>query len=600
MSSLRHHQHRGDGRLQFLLGLAIMFLVVFSSGSLAVASPCYQGARGLVKGSEGAVWCEGEHVAAHYSPKEVSEISAVTAGVAVEGGMTGQTAAEALGGSYTTEEREAIGSIIERLRSEGSSLPAEVADGWSNYMSDLGVVPSEGEVMTAALDSAGIISLAPVAVGVGGLAIGYLVGSKIAGWLEISAAPKLEPLPEARRLEGDCGGLCLEKTEPGRLFTTNAGECREFEASCLRAPADASAVLSHEPVDVPLQAHVFGSSPVLAEGLSGCEVGSYTAPTAAPGAVNTSIPYEPMPLKTLVYGCEEKAYWEERNGLYALFVEKLYVPGYQHSGFPGSTQAPEHVVRTTEVPAPSKITVPVTPPTVTERLPGSTNPRETPEVIRTVIQGLPSVKAAPTVAEEEMIEIPAPRPNELATQYVTRLHELGFTDVTEVTLPASEPSPAVGPGQVVRTAPAIGTRLAPSKLDELVTVTANPSATSSQEAGVGNTTTPGEGTTAPGVTSGCGLTPPRSELNLKPLEEQKWSEIFPFSMVLFAINSITGVAGEAAAPEQKFYVFKRAVGSLAFLDEFNEVFVIWRAALSFLLTIGVALWLWRRTLGQGG
>lgn len=74
---------------------------------------------------------------------------------------------------------------------------------------------------------------------------------------------------------------------------------------------------------------------------------------------------------------------------------------------------------------------------------------------------LPGVEGDPVPSPLE-IEIPAPERNELATHYVTRLHELGFTSVVEFTLPDTDTNPYVGPGEVAYTQPTPGSRVTPS------------------------------------------------------------------------------------------------------------------------------------------
>jgi hypothetical protein len=61
-------------------------------------------------------------------------------------------------------------------------------------------------------------------------------------------------------------------------------------------------------------------------------------------------------------------------------------------------------------------------------------------------------------AEEGNLEIPAPYPNELGTEYVTELEQIGFTNVTSKTVGESAENTTVGPNQVARVAPAPGTR----------------------------------------------------------------------------------------------------------------------------------------------
>jgi hypothetical protein len=65
----------------------------------------------------------------------------------------------------------------------------------------------------------------------------------------------------------------------------------------------------------------------------------------------------------------------------------------------------------------------------------------------------------PSPLEEE---IPKPEKGELGPHYVERLHEQGFTEVVEVTLPADDADPRVGPNEVAYTSPAEGSKVLPS------------------------------------------------------------------------------------------------------------------------------------------
>jgi hypothetical protein len=68
-------------------------------------------------------------------------------------------------------------------------------------------------------------------------------------------------------------------------------------------------------------------------------------------------------------------------------------------------------------------------------------------------------------------EIPLPTPSEVGTHYVTRLHELGFPNVVERVLEATQANPHVGPEGVAYTSPAEGSRVAP---ETVIIVEVNP------------------------------------------------------------------------------------------------------------------------------
>jgi hypothetical protein len=68
-------------------------------------------------------------------------------------------------------------------------------------------------------------------------------------------------------------------------------------------------------------------------------------------------------------------------------------------------------------------------------------------------------------------EIPKPEPNEAASEYYLRLHELGFTNVEVRTLPEVDIDPDVGPEDVASVSPSPGSRVAP---DTKIVVEENP------------------------------------------------------------------------------------------------------------------------------
>lgn len=66
-----------------------------------------------------------------------------------------------------------------------------------------------------------------------------------------------------------------------------------------------------------------------------------------------------------------------------------------------------------------------------------------------------------TTTPGDLLEIPAPQPNEVGTHYVTRLDDLGFTDVQLDTVSDTNEDPAHGPNEVVSVNPHAGTSVDP-------------------------------------------------------------------------------------------------------------------------------------------
>ena len=176
------------------------------------------------------------------------------------------------------------------------------------------------------------------------------------------------------------------------------------------------------------------------------------------------------------------------------------------------------------------------------------------------------------------LAVPAPTPGETATAYTQRLQQLGLVGrVTTLTDLATDPG--FGPSEVVRTSPQPGTRV---QTGTTVDVTVNP-------------------TTAPPATSGlssdCGLTPPSTALNLGPISGLNLGTVFPFSMIPLVVNALGDINVASSRPNFTVTAFGNQVGDLSYLANFDGVFSAIRLALSFGLTIGAAMFLWRRTLG---
>jgi hypothetical protein len=129
--------------------------------------------------------------------------------------------------------------------------------------------------------------------------------------------------------------------------------------------------------------------------------------------------------------------------------------------------------------------------------------------------------------ENEELEIPEPAPNEKATEYKTRVEEVGFTDVTVSTVPEDATNPDVGPEGVASVSPSPGTEAQPSTH---VTVEANPS----------DAPAPGEPSTGIGGPTLPGIKLPNFGVLCKG---------FPFGVPCWLIETIEGWSASAVAPE---------------------------------------------------
>lgn len=176
------------------------------------------------------------------------------------------------------------------------------------------------------------------------------------------------------------------------------------------------------------------------------------------------------------------------------------------------------------------------------------------------------------------VRIPAANPGETATAYTARLQQLGLVGQVTV-LSDLATDPGFGPSEVVRTNPDPGTRV---QTGTKVDVTANPT-----------TAPPATG----GLSSSCGLTPPSTALNLGPITSLNLGTVFPFSLVTVVVNALGDINVASARPNFTVTAFGNSVGDLSYLANFDGVFSAIRLALSFGLTIGAAMFLWRRTIG---
>jgi hypothetical protein len=124
----------------------------------------------------------------------------------------------------------------------------------------------------------------------------------------------------------------------------------------------------------------------------------------------------------------------------------------------GGTEGFSSYYPTKTLPEPTPITVPQPGKTLV----GNDQPRKVEEYIakEREKEDLPGIGGNPIPNPLE-IEIPKPETNELGTHYVSRLHELGFTNVVEVELPIDDSDPRVGPSEVAYTSPSYGTSVAP-------------------------------------------------------------------------------------------------------------------------------------------
>lgn len=157
-------------------------------------------------------------------------------------------------------------------------------------------------------------------------------------------------------------------------------------------------------------------------------------------------------------------------------LKDLQFPANKHEGLTWGPHGETHEGREERVTGPERGT------TVTPPAPATVPPPVTTYILHERESEFPGVnEEGETETEKEQeehavptpfeIEIPHPEKSELGTHYVTRLHELGFTDVVEAILPAANEDPRVGPNEVAYTSPAEGSQV---RADSTVIVEVNP------------------------------------------------------------------------------------------------------------------------------
>lgn len=181
---------------------------------------------------------------------------------------------------------------------------------------------------------------------------------------------------------------------------------------------------------------------------------------------------------------------------------------------------------------------------------------------------------------EMPVRVLAPLPHETSDAYVQRLQAKGLLGRVEV-VADSETNLDYGPNEVIRLTPEPGTRV---RTGSEVVVRTNPSSA------------PAPG---PGPAGQCGLTPPSSAFDLSPITTTGLGTKVPFSLLPFVGTSIGGLASPGAPPNVTVRVFG-ATADLSFLESFNDVIGLFRLIETILLWIGVAWFLYGRTIGKAG
>ncbi len=118
------------------------------------------------------------------------------------------------------------------------------------------------------------------------------------------------------------------------------------------------------------------------------------------------------------------------------------------------------------------------------------------------------------------------------------------------------------------------------------------------------TATPdGSGTSDPGLApdgaAACGLTPPSQPFDLSPITAAGLGSKVPFSLVSFVGSGVAGVGGDAARPNASFRLLG-ATADLSWLANLDPLVGRIRLILTVLLWLGVAWFLYGKTIGRGG
>lgn len=191
-------------------------------------------------------------------------------------------------------------------------------------------------------------------------------------------------------------------------------------------------------------------------------------------------------------------------------------------------------------------------------------------------------------ATEDMpVYLPKPATEtETGTEYQKELEEKGWTKVSLHEL--TEPDTQVGPGQVASTSPSWETRLNPAASPETESVTVNVDPAGSPSPGLG-----GASISSPG----CGLTPPTTSISLAPVTSQKFGSVFPFALLPWMAESVNGIAASPTEPHFVLHVFGSEVESGNGFQPLEAVITLLRDTIAAFMWLGVAWFLWNRTIG---
>lgn len=178
------------------------------------------------------------------------------------------------------------------------------------------------------------------------------------------------------------------------------------------------------------------------------------------------------------------------------------------------------------------------------------------------------------------LQIPSFAPNEVFTTYQTQLDQLGFTDVVNDPVSATNENPADGPNAVLSVSPAVGTAAAPATE---VDVETNPA------------DAPSGGVPLP--SAACGLTPPSAAVNFGPITGLSFGSVFPFSVIPW-LQTVVGSVPAGQAPDLSFAVFGATIDATPYIGStFDPVFSAIRSVLAVLLWLSAAWVLYRRITG---
>lgn len=190
-----------------------------------------------------------------------------------------------------------------------------------------------------------------------------------------------------------------------------------------------------------------------------------------------------------------------------------------------------------------------------------------------------AVRISANPAQADMpLAVPMSLSGETATAYRDRLQGLGLLGRIEV---LTDPNLDFGPDAVTSTSPAAGTRVAQGTE---VQIRANPTTAPAPSAGA-----------SPG---GCGLTAPSTAFDGSPLTNANLGSKAPFALVGWLSQSTAGIASGGSERPQANFTALGATVNLGFLANFDPIIGVLRLALTFLLWIGVAWFLYGRTIGR--